>query len=218
MMCGASEAVWSLQCLLRWKVFLHRRGSADLATDPDLQDRLVSALFMAPSGATSCWRSHEDAISTHNKTEFYLWSKTISGKLSLLPFSQAHTDILIDCILCLRWSSWTPKHSTFCRTWHGPGIKPAAELQWENWHRRANFCSSRARLIFILSPLKVKEWNKGVNCPVAEGQTDLLFHPGFLSGRLNRDSSHSAAWISRWDCLPCGLNEPQWQQDANERD
>lgn len=111
MMRGASEAVWSLQCLLRWKVFLYRRGSADLATDPDLQDRLVSALFMAPSGATSCWRSHEDAISTHNKTEFYLWSKTISGKLSLLPFSQAHTDILIDCIHCLRWSSWTPGHS-----------------------------------------------------------------------------------------------------------
>lgn len=71
---GALEAVWSLQRLLRWKVFLCRRGSA--ATDPDLHNRLVSALFVAPRGATSCWRSHRDAISTLNNTEFYLWSKT----------------------------------------------------------------------------------------------------------------------------------------------
>lgn len=211
---GAPEAVWSLQCLLRWKVFLCRRGSADLATDLGLQDQLVSALLVAPSGATSCWRSHRDLISTLNNTKFYLWSKTIrKWKIVLTAFQSGphwHFDWLHPLF------EVEQLYTSGAAERDGLGIKPAAELQRENWHRRANF--SAPELNWFLFFHHSKEWNKGVDCPVAERQTDLLFHPGFLSGTLNRDSSHSAAWISHWDCLPCGLTEPQWQQDANERD
>lgn len=149
---GAPEAVWSLQCLLRWKVFLCRRGSADLATDLDLQDQLVSALFVAPSGATSCWRSHRDLISTLNNTKFYLWSKTIrKWKIVLTAFQSGphwHFDWLHPLF------EVEQLYTSGAAERDGLGIKPAAELQRENWHRRANFCSSRAQLIFILSPLK----------------------------------------------------------------
>lgn len=217
---GVSEAVCSLQCPLRWEVLICRRGSADLAADPDLQEQLVSALFEAPSGDTSCGRSHRDATSTLTKTEFsfYLWSKTVRKWKVVTAFQSGphwHCDWIHPLFEVEQLDSRAQQSS---QTWHGPGIKPPAELQREKWHRWANFCSSRARLIFILSPLEVKEWNKEVNCAVTEGQTDLLFHPGFLSGTLNRDSSHSVAWISHWDCLPCGLTEPQWQQDANKPD
>lgn len=36
--------------------------------------------------------------------------------LSLLPFSQAYTDILIGCILCLRWLSWTAEQPNVTRS------------------------------------------------------------------------------------------------------
>lgn len=39
---------------------------------------------------------------------------------------------------------------------------------------------------------------------MAEGQTDLLFHPGLLSGTLNRDSSYSARGSAAGTVSPVG--------------
>lgn len=79
-----------------------------------------------------------------------------SGKLFSLPFSHTHTwhsDWLCPLFEVEQLDNRAQQSGWM---WPGPGIKPTAEIQRENWHRRANFYSSRARLILILSLLKVR--------------------------------------------------------------
>lgn len=170
-------------------MFLCGRGSA--ATDPDLNNQLVSAVFEMPFPLSTA------------QNFIYEVKLQGCGKLSSLPCSQAYTDILIGCILCLRWSSWTAEQpnvtrsgdQTHSRTSAGALTPPSKLLQLQG---SIDFYS------FTAQSKRKKKGNKGVNCPVAEGQTDLLFHPGFLSGRLTRDGSHWLPGAATGTASPVG--------------